>query len=114
MEKITMKEKVLRFVESKGTATFTEIQKFIFDTKYGEGTYNNGRRLRETYIYNKKTDQHDKKTRMENTNRGYYSGAFSKGYFYESTKTYNHGGYFLRGNNRLEKTEGGTYITIRG
>lgn len=36
----SMKELVLRFVESMGTATFTDIQRFVVDHNYGKGTYN--------------------------------------------------------------------------
>ncbi len=95
MEKITMKEKVLRFVESKGTARFTEIQKFIVDTKFGEGTYSRGYE------------------NGENTNRGYYCAAFSVGYYSVRQAKYTRGGYFLRGENRLEKQSDGSYKTIR-
>ena len=34
-----MKERILQFVESKGSARFTEIQRFIVDLRYGQGTY---------------------------------------------------------------------------
>ncbi len=96
MEKITMKEKVLRFVESKGTARFTEIQKFIVNTNYGEGTYDAGAKYGQS----------------QNPYRGYYSAAFYKGHSvtpYSNRKD----GYFLRGDNRLEKQSDGSYKTIR-
>ena len=51
--KITMKEKVLQYVESRGSATFTQIQRFIIDTKFGESTYDQGYQIEDTYIYDK-------------------------------------------------------------
>lgn len=113
MEKITMKEKVLRFVESKGSASFTEIQRFIYDTKYGSGSYDNGVKTVSTYVYYKKNKTIEKKLRKMNSNRGYYCGAFSRGYFNITEKKWYSGGYFLRGKNRLAKTHNGQYKTIR-
>ena len=57
MEKITMKEQVLRFVEAKGSARFTEIQEFIVDTNYGKGTYQNGYQIQRERKYNSKTGE---------------------------------------------------------
>ena len=34
-----MKSKILDFVSKKGHASFTDIQRFVYDTSYGEGTY---------------------------------------------------------------------------
>ena len=90
-----MKEKVLRFVETKGTAKFAEIQKFIVDSNYGEGTYNTVKDYEGKKLY-----------------RGYYCSAFrtaGRGR-YGITPV----GYFMTGDNRLEKTARGTYKTIRG
>jgi len=42
--KLTVKEAMLQFVESKGSATFTEIQRFLVERKYGEGSYNRDHR----------------------------------------------------------------------
>jgi hypothetical protein len=86
MQKVTMKEKVLQYVESKGEASFTEIQRFIVDTNYGAGTYD------------------------YNTHRGYYTGAFRNAQRPDSIAGQ---GYFLRGNNRLSRKENGKYIVIR-
>lgn len=94
MEKLTMKEKVLRFVESKGTAKFAEIQKFIVDTNYGEGAYES----QKDYEGNKRF-------------RGYYCAAFRTGG--RGRWGYTPIGYFLKGDNRLEKIERGTYKTVR-
>jgi hypothetical protein len=79
--KITMKEKVLRFVESQGTATFTEIQRFIVDTKFGQGTYDANRYADETWVGG---DWNNLKKRKCNPYRGYYSSAFcGNGYFFK-------------------------------
>ena len=48
-----MKTRVIEFVEAKGSASYTEIIKFVYEQNYGQGTYNK--------------------------NRGYYSGAFVPG-----------------------------------
>jgi len=113
MEKITMKEQVLRFVEAKGSARFTEIQEFIVDTNYGKGTYQNGYQIQRERKYNSKTGEWVEVLVKRNTNRGYYSSAFRQ----VSTSRFTTKlpvGYFMRGDNRLEKTENGSYITIRG
>lgn len=91
-----MKEKVLRFVETKGTAKFAEIQKFIVDSKFGEGTYDNTKDGFGNKLY-----------------RGYFTSAFRQ----VSTSRYTSNvpvGYFMTGDNRLEKTARGIYKTIRG
>ena len=97
--RLTIKEQVLRFVESKGSATFTECQRFIVDSKYGEGTYDSGATL------------------SGNRWRGHFSGAFSVRYRFTWTKTGPKNepksiGYFRKGPNRLEKVDG-KYIVIR-
>ena len=104
MGKVTMKEQVLQFVESKGSAKFTEIQKFIVDTKFGKGTY--GSRLVMDSVWNKKTQTRESKQRMMNPYRGYYSAAFT---LCNSMPV----GYFLKGANRLVKMENGKYCVIR-
>jgi len=103
MSKLTMKAKVLNFVESKGTARYMEIVKFIVDTKFGSGTYETGRKI-----------GYDGKIR--NSFRGYYSSAFvnhcskHRGRFNNSPK-----GYFLNdvGYGCLVKMDNGNYKTIR-
>ena len=110
--KITMKEKVLQYVESRGSATFTQIQRFIVDTKFGEGTYNQGHELEDAYVFSKKTYKYERQPVMKNRYRGYYCAAFSVGYRY-ADGTYNPNGYFLRGSDRLVKN-GKQYSVVRG
>jgi hypothetical protein len=95
--KTTMKEKVLQFVESKGSATFTEIQKFIVDHNKGEGTYELCKADDKVWSPYTKTY-----SRTANSFRGYYCSAFS------GPKP-----YFLMGKDYLEKTESGKYIVVR-
>ena len=112
--KITMKEKVLQFVEQKGEARFTDIQCFIVDTNYGVGTYLAGYKEVDDWVLNRETKEYQKCRRRKNVNRGYYCGAFSAGYFSRVKRTWDHGGYFMRGDNRLEKNpETGKYRVIR-
>ncbi len=113
MEKLTMKERVLRFVEAKGSARFTDIQEFIVDTNYGKGTYQNGYQIVRERKHNSKTGEWIEVLVNRNTNRGYYCGAFSVGYYSKTDRQYNPGGYFLRGENRLEKIGRGVYKTVR-
>lgn len=113
MEKLTMKEKVLRFVESKGTARFTEIQEFIYDTNYGKGEYKKGYKLVDDYFWNTEAYKHLAVKRKKNVNRGYYCSAFRMVSTSIWTK-HEPVGYFMRGDNRLEKLEKGLYKTIRG
>jgi len=111
MDKFTMKEQVLQFVESQGSASYTEIQKFIVDTKYGAGTY--GSRPVEIRVWNCETQTQATKTRMMNPYRGYYASAFSAGRYSKHTNRWIYGGYFLRSSNRLVKGDDGKYSTIR-
>ena len=113
MKQITMKEKVLQFVETKGSAKFTEIQKFIVDTKFGDGTYEAGYKIVKDGKWNSKTGEWVEVMVKRNTNRGYYCGAFSVGYYSKTNRQYNPGGYFLRGENRLVKNSDGKYSVIR-
>ena len=112
MEKLTMKEKVLRFVESKGSARFTEIQEFIVDTNYGKGTYQNGYQIERERKRNSETGEWTEVLVKRNTNRGYYCSAFRTGgrspWGYRIPV-----GYFMKGDNRLEKIERGIYKTVR-
>lgn len=113
MEKITMKEQVLRFVEAKGSARFTEIQEFIYDTNYGKGKYKKGYQIVDEHIWNTEAQKSLPVKRKKNTNRGYYCSAFRMVSISRFT-TKLPVGYFMRGNNRLEKLEKGLYKTIRG
>ena len=99
MRKVTMKEQVLQFVESKGSARFTEIQKFIVNSNFGEGTYEAAAGTRFTW-----------KGYKTNPYRGYYSSAFTS---FHSRNGYTPVGYFLKGANRLVKMENGQYCVIR-
>lgn len=107
-----MKEKVLQYVESRGSATFTEIQQFIVDSKFGEGTYQTTYELVNKYVYDKKTENWERQPFMGKRYRGYYCAAFSIGYRY-ADGTYNPKGYFLRGSDRLVKN-GKQYSVVRG
>jgi len=111
MAKITMKTKVLEFVKSKGSASFTEIQEFIYDTNYGTGSYKKGYKIVDDQVWNNEAQMWVPKKIKRNVNRGYYCSAFRM----VSTSRYTRSlpvGYFMRGNNRLEKTETGKYIAI--
>ena len=101
MKKITMKEQVLQFVQSRGTATYTEIIQFIVDTKFGKDTFSNA----------KGTDQIWRSNGNKvpaNPYRGYFAGALSG-----PTP------YFIKGSNRLQKIidpmnpSCGKYFTVR-
>jgi len=107
MKKLTMKQQVLQFVESNGSARYVDIIKFIVDTKFGTGTYDSGVKIQPTWVWNKKLSQGETKPRRKNEWRGYYSGAFS------ATK------YFLKGSDHLMKVTNPSspaynkYITFR-
>ena len=102
MKKITMKEKVLRFVELHEVASFTMIQRFIVDTKYGAGTYDKARHPEFVYRHEKKTTIME----LRNPYRGYYCAAFSG--------LSGRPGYFMVGKDRLVKTgESRMYKVIR-
>jgi hypothetical protein len=111
VQKQTKKEQVLQFVESQGSASYTEIQRFIVDLKFGAGTY--GSRMVNDYIWNKETKSYEKGLVKKNPYRGYYSAAFSSGRFSKTTKRWVYGGYFLRGNSRLVKQDDGKYSVVR-
>ena len=102
-----MKEKVLQFVESKGSASFTEIQEFIVNTNFGPDAYKE-HQLENVYDYKKNATV----PRMRRVFRGYYSAAFYQGHssWPWSKKT---SGYFLTGDNRLVKGEDGKYTVVR-
>lgn len=109
MEKITMKERVLRFVEQAegSAATFTQIQRFIVDTKFGEGTYAAAHGTDTTWY---PPGVSTLRERRVNPYRGYYVGAFRK----NGSRDRKSPGYFLVGANRLEKGSDRLYRVIRG
>jgi len=111
VQKQTMKEKVLQFVESQGSASYTEIQKFIVDTKFGAGTY--GSRMVTELVWDTETKSYKDKLVKKNPYRGYYAAAFSSGRYSKTTNRWVYGGYFLRSNSRLEKQDDGKYSVIR-
>ncbi len=76
---MTNKEKVIKFVASKGEASFTDIQRYLVDDKFGIGTYDG-----------------DKKKY-----RGYYTSLFSK--------INGVGGELFKGESRLYKNALGKY-----
>jgi hypothetical protein len=102
MAKLTIKEQVLRYVESVGSARFTDIQKFVYDLRYGKGSYDAGYQLCETYVWSARESNYVLRTRRMNQNRGYFASAFDKW-----------GGYFVYGANRLVKDTDGLYTVVR-
>lgn len=98
-----MKEQVLRFVESRGTARYSEIQRFIVDTKFGDGTYESGYRMEDHYAGTNPDGSWKYVQRRKNSYRGYYAAAFS----------ISNGGYFLKGPHQLKKTTDGSYKVVR-
>ena len=103
MKKITMKEKVLRFVELHEAASFTMIQRFIVDTKRGAGTYDGARQPEWVYRHEKKITAKE----LRNPYRGHFCSAFSGSYAGP--------GYFMVGKDRLVKTgESRMYKVVRG
>ena len=103
MAKITMKEQILQFVESVGFATYTEIQRFIVDFKYGEGTYDAAKGTARTW--NDKDHAHTKKC---NPYRGYYSDHLNT-----SSLNYHGKGYLMTGEEGLIKNDDGSYSVYR-
>ena len=101
--RLTMKEKVLRFVELHEAASFTMIQRFIVDTKFGAGTYDTARQPEWVYRHEKKTTVKE----LRNPYRGHFCAAFSG--------LSGRPGYFMVGKDRLVKTaESGMYHVVRG
>jgi len=115
--KKTVKQHVMEFVESKGSARYMEIIKFIVDHNHGEGTYD------ASYVMEPKSwnwdpvEQTYKKSEImvrKNTQRGYYSGAFRKPYVSRDGVTHYPGHFYNdTGYGCLEKTENGSYIVVR-
>ncbi len=71
-KKETMKSKVCDYVRENGPQRFTDLQRFIYDENHGKGSYDAGRKLHESYNYNKG----EYEMKMMNSNRGYYCCAF--------------------------------------
>jgi len=101
--KMTMKSRVLLFVESQGSARHTDIVRFIVDFKFGEGTYDN------TYEQDHNGVQLIPRRKSY---RGHYSSAFLTG---RRVGRYSTGrvGYFLCGPDRLVKGTDGLYQVLR-
>lgn len=96
-KKISLKEAVLRFVESKVTAKFTEIQKFATDYRSGEGTYEKG------YVQEEFTRSDGSiHVRKINVNRGLFCGDI-----------YRLDSHWTNGRYRLVKVSRGTYRVQR-
>lgn len=119
MAKLTKREQILQFVESQGTATFTQIQRFIVDLNYGAGTYDKGAKAGFRSVWNGKNGAESRfRAVPANVWRGYYCGAFCGG---SSTRRTADGGYkrvwrepsLLNGKDRLVKS-GKLYKTVRG
>ena len=110
----TIKQYTMEFVESKGSARYTEIIEFIVDHNHGEGTF------KASYIneptYGKLADGtwgKLEKTIRRNSQRGYYSGAFRKPYIARNGQTYYPGHFFNdTGHGKLEKHPDGSYIVV--
>lgn len=101
MTKLTLKEKVLRFVEERGSARFTDIQRFIVDNNLGQGTYDGAKRIEKVWVNGEYRD------RLVNPYRGYHSCSFYNGGRWSRT------GYFLTGPDYLVKGENGRYRVVR-
>lgn len=108
-KKVTMKEKVLQYVEQRGSARYTDIIKFIVDTKFGANTYDNAKGKDGCYRYNAKGNN---TYYGANPYRGYYSCAFSGGCTWKHGQREYQPGYFLKGADRLEKRDT-LYYTVR-
>ena len=107
-QKQTIKSKVLDFVESMGSARYTDIIRFVVDHKHGEGTFDKAAGTDRTWKGNSRTVKC-------NPYRGHYSGAFRKPYRRWIDGKMVYPGYFLHdvGYGKLEKQEDGSYKTIR-
>lgn len=108
--KRTLKAEVLDFVESRGGATFTEIQRFIVEKRFGKGEYdkfenvgvyvdcspNHPDKLH-TYYFGKKAYRFVK--RRMRVHRGCFTSAF-RGYFRNETGY----GHLELGDDRIYRT----------
>ena len=98
MSTLTKREQIINFVESQGTASFTEIQRFIVDLNMGQGTYDAAKHSSLTWNY--KTNEYTVKC---NPYRGYYCSAFSGP---NPTLLYGQKSHLIKGDN-------GRYSVIR-
>jgi hypothetical protein len=98
---ITFKETVLQFVESKGTARFSEIQEFAVDFRLGKGAYKKGYMEVETPGYNY-MDERTSKLVKTNIHRGMYCG-----------NLYRDDGYWKTDTSRLCRISRGVYKVVR-
>ncbi len=101
---MTIKEQVLQFVESQGSARFTDIQRFIVEQIKG---WEYKSEPQQVGVWDSVTHSFKYVTRKLNNNRGYFCSAFSN-HCRKDGK-----GYFLLGVNRLEKNSEGRYIVVR-
>jgi hypothetical protein len=101
-EPMSFKERLLRFVESKGTATFTEIQEFSFDFKYGKGKYRQGVEIAEVERYDHDNHKAYVVTIKQNIHRGMFCGDI-----------YRNDGFWVTGPSRLVKVKRGIYKATR-
>jgi hypothetical protein len=111
----TIKQHVMEFVESKGSARYMEIIEFIVDHNHGEGTYQASYVDDSIYEFQPETRKVVKleKTIRRNSQRGYYSGAFRKPYTTRDGKTYYPGHFYNdTGYGKLEKHPDGSYIVV--
>lgn len=99
--KLTIKEKVLRFVEERGSVRFTDIQRFIVDMKFGQGTYDGAKRYERVYINGEYRD------RLVNPYRGYYSTNLTPGGRWSKP------GYMRCGPDYLVKSPDGQWSVVR-
>ena len=111
MSRLTKKEQILQFVESQGSATFTEIQRFIVDLNYGKGTYDAAAKDGSKHVYSAKEGKHILKP--ANPYRGYYCTAFSGGCFRTKAGYQSREGNLVSGPEFLVRGEDGKYIVMR-
>ncbi len=90
MAKTTMKSRVLNFVESQGSARYTDIIRFVVDYKFGPGAYDNTRTYNAWGL-----------GKAENPYRGYYGTNMMPT------------GYLRNGRERLVKGADGLYTVNR-
>lgn len=97
---MSMKELVLRFVESKGTATFKEIQRFVVDHNYGEGTYDKSIGRIPKY-----SSWNPEETMISTKFRGYYCGRLYNGGYWPK-------GDLMCGDSYLVRVSRGMYQAV--
>jgi len=117
MAKETKRETILKFVESVGGATFTQIQRFIVDLNYGEGTYDAGAKDKRGWRIVDAKNGKGWRYAPANHWRGYYCSAFCGGCYRtrdangEWKWSYREGN-LVSGKDRLVK-EGKLYSVVR-